>query len=411
MSSNNGSCSLPHVPCTKKGFIRTKTNCRPFQFEQNIKNNSFRLLTVQQVRNSLPPNSWVISLDLKDVYWHVPIAPRFQRYLSIRLDNKTFCFLPVTLRTQHCPEGIYKASPSRSPSITKAGHSDLIIPRRLDYCGRLRKPVQEHDLASNPAHHKIGFQDQCTQVQTGTVSKLRMVRTGMEHNRPDCSSLPIQHQTHPTSPFPFLLPKISDEERLGASNGFTQLGSNSCSSGETQTTPTLSPGKPSFSGFEPESASAISLKLRIHKAIKFLEKAKHSELFSTMDSTSSNNLGNFRCIESSGLGIPILQGPPESRSLVRNRESPHKLQGIVGSPVFPYGSRRGTSRRISSFSYGQHQCSGLSYSTRLDTFTPTPTSIREETVPCSQVQDFSDCTLPTRELQPVGRLAVERSIH
>ena len=47
----------------------------------------FRMLSVAQVRLALRPGAWMVSLDLESAYWHVPVHPRFRRYLAVRVDD------------------------------------------------------------------------------------------------------------------------------------------------------------------------------------------------------------------------------------------------------------------------------------------------------------------------------------
>ncbi|MEL7196639.1 MAG: reverse transcriptase domain-containing protein, partial [Bacteroidota bacterium] len=53
---------------------------------------TFKMTTISHVRNILPNQAWTCSIDLKDAFWHVPIAPSFQGYLGFSLDNITYRF-------------------------------------------------------------------------------------------------------------------------------------------------------------------------------------------------------------------------------------------------------------------------------------------------------------------------------
>ena len=55
--------------------------------------------TAETIRLVLQQNSWVISLDLKDAYFHVPIKKSFRKYLRFQFQGKTyqFCSLPFGL--------------------------------------------------------------------------------------------------------------------------------------------------------------------------------------------------------------------------------------------------------------------------------------------------------------------------
>lgn len=52
----------------------------------------FRMLTIAQVRLHLKRGDWLASLDLKDAYWHVPIHPRFRKFLAFRIGKDSFQF-------------------------------------------------------------------------------------------------------------------------------------------------------------------------------------------------------------------------------------------------------------------------------------------------------------------------------
>lgn len=47
------------------------------------------MLTFSHVRLRLRQGDWMASLDLKDTYWHVPIHPRFRRFLIFQVGSET----------------------------------------------------------------------------------------------------------------------------------------------------------------------------------------------------------------------------------------------------------------------------------------------------------------------------------
>ena len=53
---------------------------------------TFKMTTVDDVRQVLPLNAFTTSIDLKDAYWHVPINPYYRKFLGFRLGNKKFQF-------------------------------------------------------------------------------------------------------------------------------------------------------------------------------------------------------------------------------------------------------------------------------------------------------------------------------
>ena len=53
---------------------------------------TFKMVSVSQVRQVLPSQAWLTSIDLSDSYWHIPIAQSYQKYLSFEVDEGKFVF-------------------------------------------------------------------------------------------------------------------------------------------------------------------------------------------------------------------------------------------------------------------------------------------------------------------------------
>lgn len=52
----------------------------------------FKMETPESISASLQQGEWVTSLDLKDVYLHIPIHPRDRKYIHFPLGDKLFQF-------------------------------------------------------------------------------------------------------------------------------------------------------------------------------------------------------------------------------------------------------------------------------------------------------------------------------
>uniref|UniRef100_A0A803TRP3 ribonuclease H n=1 Tax=Anolis carolinensis TaxID=28377 RepID=A0A803TRP3_ANOCA len=52
----------------------------------------FRMVTLSTILPLLPDGAWFASIDLKDAYFHVAIAPQHHRYLAFMVAQKAFCF-------------------------------------------------------------------------------------------------------------------------------------------------------------------------------------------------------------------------------------------------------------------------------------------------------------------------------
>ena len=62
---------------------------------------TFKMETAESIRNSLRIGEWVVSIDLTDSYFHLPIHPISQKYLRFQFENQIYQFvaLPFGLAT------------------------------------------------------------------------------------------------------------------------------------------------------------------------------------------------------------------------------------------------------------------------------------------------------------------------
>ena len=62
---------------------------------------TFKMETAKNIRDSLQQGEWVTSLDLTDAYFHIPIHPRFQKYLRFNVGDRSYQFtaLPFGIAT------------------------------------------------------------------------------------------------------------------------------------------------------------------------------------------------------------------------------------------------------------------------------------------------------------------------
>ena len=62
---------------------------------------TFKMETAEIIRNSVTKGKWLVAIDLKDAYFHVPIHPDSQYLLYFHVDKRTYQFkaLPFGLAT------------------------------------------------------------------------------------------------------------------------------------------------------------------------------------------------------------------------------------------------------------------------------------------------------------------------
>ena len=53
---------------------------------------TFKMETAETIRNSVTKGEWLVSIDLKDAYFHIPIHPDSQHLLHFQVDKRTYQF-------------------------------------------------------------------------------------------------------------------------------------------------------------------------------------------------------------------------------------------------------------------------------------------------------------------------------
>ena len=69
-----------------------------------IRKESFKMETPELIRSSFVEGEWVTSIDLKDAYFHVPVALKFRKYMRFMIDDKVYEFLSMPFGLSTAPK-------------------------------------------------------------------------------------------------------------------------------------------------------------------------------------------------------------------------------------------------------------------------------------------------------------------
>ncbi|XP_076030869.1 uncharacterized protein LOC143019053 [Oratosquilla oratoria] len=84
------------------------------------------MVSVAQVRSVLREGDWLASLDLQDAYWHVPIHPRFRRFLAFQVGRETYQFTRLPFGLSLAPRVFTKLARVVGARLAEAGVSTLM---------------------------------------------------------------------------------------------------------------------------------------------------------------------------------------------------------------------------------------------------------------------------------------------
>ena len=89
----------PFLPCfTSRLFLVPKTSgghrvvIDLFSLNKHIQCPTFKMMDTSKIRNSIPKNSLFTSIDISEAFHHIPIQPRFRKFLSFSFQNQAYHF-------------------------------------------------------------------------------------------------------------------------------------------------------------------------------------------------------------------------------------------------------------------------------------------------------------------------------
>ncbi len=98
----------------------------------------FRMITLKQILSQIRTEDWFCSLDLKDTYFHIQIAPHHRRFLEIRLRGSGLPVHGPTLWAVSGPPYFYEVHGRGSFPSETDGNPHSQLPRRLAHSGPVR---------------------------------------------------------------------------------------------------------------------------------------------------------------------------------------------------------------------------------------------------------------------------------
>ena len=90
--------------------------------KKHVQCNHFKVDTLQSVLNSMRPNCFMASIDLKDAYYCVPIASSHQKYLTFEWDGRLYQFTCFPNVLAFCPRKFTKLMKPTYAILRQLGH-------------------------------------------------------------------------------------------------------------------------------------------------------------------------------------------------------------------------------------------------------------------------------------------------
>ena len=144
--------SVPKKNSTKRRVILDLST-----LNHSINCPSFKMTTLQDVRNLLTVGSFMTSIDLKDAYWHVPIHRSFRKYLGFRLGKRKYQFRVLPFGLNIAPRVFTKLTKPILQELRLLGIGVLVYLDDWLVWGRSRDECLRHTKLALEVIQRRGF--------------------------------------------------------------------------------------------------------------------------------------------------------------------------------------------------------------------------------------------------------------
>ncbi|KAL0151993.1 hypothetical protein M9458_052711, partial [Cirrhinus mrigala] len=139
--------------CVSHYFLVPKKDrgLRPILDLKPLNQAEFKMITVKQILAHIQPGDWFISVDLKDTYFHIQIAPRHRHFLRFAFEDRAYQFKVLPFGLALAPRTFTKSinvalSPLRQSGIHILNYLDdwLVIAQARDALENHKCQLLEH---------------------------------------------------------------------------------------------------------------------------------------------------------------------------------------------------------------------------------------------------------------------------
>ncbi|KAL0173136.1 hypothetical protein M9458_033447, partial [Cirrhinus mrigala] len=244
--SESGFYSRYFLVPKKDGGLRPILDLR--HLNQALMKRPFKMLTLKQILSHVRPGDWFLSLDLKDAYFHIQIAPHHRRFLRFAFEGVAYQYTVLPFALSLAPRTFTKCMdaallPLRQKGIRILNYLDdwLVLAQseaelHLECLG-LRVNLSKSVLHPSRQVSFLGAIFDSTQASTGNRAT-----SGLIQGR---SPLPSQEVSKDARPYGFRVPSArTGPAAYAAPSALVETtGSTSCMASRTPVWKPWSPGK------------------------------------------------------------------------------------------------------------------------------------------------------------------------
>ncbi len=134
--SESGFYSRYFLVPKKDGGLRPILDLR--RLNHALMRRPFRMITLKQILSQIRTEDWFCSLDLKDAYFHIQIAPHHRRFLRFAFEGVAYQYTVLPFGLYLAPLYFYEVHGRGSFPSETDGNPHSQLPRRLAHSGPVR---------------------------------------------------------------------------------------------------------------------------------------------------------------------------------------------------------------------------------------------------------------------------------
>ncbi len=134
--SESGFYSRYFLVPKKDGGLRPILDLR--RLNHALMRRPFRMITLKQILSQICTEDWFCSLDLKDAYFHIQIAPHHRRFLRFAFEGVAYQYTVLPFGLSLAPPYFYEVHGRGSFPSETDGNPHSQLPRRLAHSGPVR---------------------------------------------------------------------------------------------------------------------------------------------------------------------------------------------------------------------------------------------------------------------------------
>ncbi len=209
-----GECFLATISWYPRGMggLRPILDLRPIN--RALCKRPFRMITLKQILGQIRPGDWFASVDLKDAYFHIQIAPHHRRFLRFAFEGTAYQYSVL-------PFGLAQGERDTYPQLSG---------RLADFSSVPGHATQPHRLAA----YSLGVpRAMCKHAKEHPRPESVHNISGSLHGLPGNESLPLvgTHGSHFVLPAPFQRRQLCSFEEISEAAGTHGVSFGSMSSG------------------------------------------------------------------------------------------------------------------------------------------------------------------------------------